>query len=157
MLLLSRIIHYPMMWFVLSMIRAYQRWISPLKGYSCAYRVHAGGLSCSGYGYSVVKRFGAPMGIKLLQRRMTKCGEMFDRHCHHIKTNVSAKAKFQSGHCDVSFDGCDPSIDGCDVCDLAQGVENSLSYCSTDFGAGCGSSNRKSSKKLKYKPLPKSL
>jgi putative component of membrane protein insertase Oxa1/YidC/SpoIIIJ protein YidD len=155
--LLNQVFNYAMRWVVLIMIRAYQRWISPYKGFSCAYRLHAGGQSCSGYGYDVVRRFGAPMGMKLLRRRMTKCGEIFYRHCHHIKTNLSAKANFQSGHCDVAFDGCDPSIDGCDVCDLSQGVGDILSSCTPAFGAGCGSSNHKSSKKLKYKPLPKSL
>jgi len=35
-----------MTWLVLILITAYQRWISPFKGYSCAYRVHAGGKSC---------------------------------------------------------------------------------------------------------------
>jgi putative component of membrane protein insertase Oxa1/YidC/SpoIIIJ protein YidD len=152
MLSLSRIIHFPMMWSVLITIRLYQRWLSPLKGYSCAYRVHAGGQSCSGYGYVVVRRFGAPMGIKLLRRRMTKCADIFDRHCQPKRSDLHAQANFQSGHCDVSVDGCD----GCDMSDLVQGTGDILSNCTPD-SSGCGSTKQKKSKKLKYKPLPKSL
>jgi len=34
---------------VISLIRAYQRYLSPRKGYSCAHRVVYGGYSCSEY------------------------------------------------------------------------------------------------------------
>lgn len=108
----------------------------------------------------IVKRFGPLLGIKLIQRRMATCADVFDRHCHDIEKQLSPRANFQSGHCDASFDGCYPSIGDCDVssvCDFGQDTLQILSCCSPDFSAGCGSSQQKSSKKLKYKPLPKSL
>ena len=57
----------------LSAISAYQRHLSPLKGYSCAYRLHAGGASCSAYGRRVIERHGVALGLALLRRRLFAC------------------------------------------------------------------------------------
>ena len=54
-------------------IRMYQKYVSPHKGFSCAYRKHAKGLSCSGYGYKAIARKGTWVGLQLLQRRMDQC------------------------------------------------------------------------------------
>ncbi|ATD62555.1 MAG: membrane protein insertion efficiency factor YidD [Janthinobacterium svalbardensis] len=55
-------------------IRAYQRYVSPRKGFSCVYRVLTGGTSCSNYGYRVIARHGLRPGLVLLQRRLCACG-----------------------------------------------------------------------------------
>ena len=89
-------------------IRAYQRYISPHKGFCCAYRDHTGGPSCSAFGYRAVRRYGVFTGLALVGQRTYRCGVVHRRYrlqpvlAHHS----------QRGVCDV---GCDlPCDGGCD-------------------------------------------
>jgi len=101
----------------LAAIRGYQRWLSPLKGFSCAFRVWSGAESCSAYGYRVIERFGLRRGLGLLERRLALC-----RHVH--RSSLVARGAVrplvrhplrhrQRGHCDLP---CDASC-----CDLHHG------------------------------------
>lgn len=49
----------------LAAIRGYQRWLSPRKGFCCAFRAATGGDSCSRYGCRVIERFGLRCGLGL--------------------------------------------------------------------------------------------
>jgi putative component of membrane protein insertase Oxa1/YidC/SpoIIIJ protein YidD len=60
-------------------IGLYQRYISPYKGYACAYRVYYGGLSCSEYGRQVIADEGLVAGAVLLWQRFDECGEAATR------------------------------------------------------------------------------
>ena len=51
-------------------IRAYQRHLSPRKGFCCAHRGATGGDSCSAHGYRVIARCGLRKGLRLLRRRL---------------------------------------------------------------------------------------
>jgi putative component of membrane protein insertase Oxa1/YidC/SpoIIIJ protein YidD len=98
-------------------IGAYQRYVSPRKGYSCAYRVLTGRASCSAYGYRVIARHGLRPGLVLLQRRLRTCGERHRQHLAlHPQARRSARRQAQAGYCD-----CDvPLVDcGCDCADVA--------------------------------------
>lgn len=86
-------------------IRAYQRHLSPRKGFSCAYRVHTGCASCSQVGYRAIQRYGLP-GLAVLRQRLTRCGDMHRRH--HPPRPVN----YQAGECDIG--GCDSGA--CDAC-----------------------------------------
>jgi uncharacterized protein len=97
-------------------IRAYQRFISPYKGFRCAYRVHTGRCSCSGLGYRAVRRYGVAGGIGVLRHRLARCGDV-----HRIYCPKAHSLSKQAGVCDVGcvdFGGCDaPSGSAiCDVC-----------------------------------------
>ena len=50
--------------FVLWWIRIYQKWLSLLKGYCCAYRGHTGRASCSIFSYRAVEWHGIPIGLR---------------------------------------------------------------------------------------------
>jgi putative component of membrane protein insertase Oxa1/YidC/SpoIIIJ protein YidD len=90
-------------------IRAYQHYISPHKGYSCAYRCATGRDGCSGYGYRVIERFGLHTGLALLRRRLHLCGET-----HRSRTPaVNPRLHYQQGHCDLP---CDLDVGGCSGC-----------------------------------------
>jgi uncharacterized protein len=115
---------------LLASIRAYQRWLSPHKGFVCAFRVHTGRDSCSAYGYRVIARYGVPAGLVLLRRRLADCGA---RHRLHVPPRQPQKSlRHQAGFCDMPCDvpACDlpcnsPSLGtACDIvdcgCDLAQ-------------------------------------
>ncbi|MGY4831227.1 membrane protein insertion efficiency factor YidD [Sphaerotilaceae bacterium SBD11-9] len=112
---------------LLAAICFYQRHLSPLKGFGCAYRVHTGRASCSALGYRAVRRHGVFTGLGLIRERTRRCGAIHRRH------HAVAALHSQRGVCDV---GCDlPSCDlpDCDLgCDRPGG--NLLNCC--DCG-GC--------------------
>jgi len=115
-----------MRWLVILAIGAYQRFVSPRKGFCCAYRVHTGRCSCSEFGRRVVARKGAFTGLLLIDARLRRCGEVH-RERRPLRT--------QSGVVDCSFvpdgsdacdcaDACDFGCDGCDGCDWRRRRKN---------------------------------
>ncbi len=64
---------------VLAAIRLYQRFVSPYKGFACAYRVHTGCAGCSALGYRAIRRFGVVDGIGVLRTRLYLCGVAYRR------------------------------------------------------------------------------
>ncbi len=64
----------------LGAIRLYQRYVSPHKGFVCAYRVHTGRCGCSQLGYRAIRRFGLGKGWFVLQQRTALCGVAHRRH-----------------------------------------------------------------------------
>ncbi len=54
-------------------IGAYQRYVSPHKGYRCAWGVHTGKSTCSTWGRRVMGRFGVVVGWALLLRQFRRC------------------------------------------------------------------------------------
>lgn len=97
-----------MRWLLLAVIRAYQRYLSPYKGFGCAYRVHTGRASCSALGYRAVRRHGVFTGLCLIRRRTSLCGVA---HRRHVAAPPPLQA--QRGVCDL---GCDlPDAGGCDL------------------------------------------
>ncbi|WP_410499422.1 membrane protein insertion efficiency factor YidD [Chitinibacter sp. S2-10] len=92
----------------LLLIRIYQRYISPYKGFHCAYRCHTGRASCSALGYRVIRRFGAVGGIALLRMRLKRCSDI------HAISMPPRPWRYQRGDCDP---GCDPDcLDFFDCC-----------------------------------------
>lgn len=88
---------------ILFAIRAYQRCLSPYKGFSCAYRCHTGRASCSDFGYRAIRLLGVGAGLSILRERMFLCGVA---HRRHAPPRVRPHWK-QRGDCDVGCDGCD--------------------------------------------------
>ena len=100
----------------LAAIGVYQRYVSPHKGFCCAYRAHTGGASCSTVGARVIRRHGLVAGCVLLRRRLKRCGEVHRQFHPPGPRPLSA----QRGDCAV---GCDAPGDGCDVCDGCDGCD----------------------------------
>ena len=97
---------------LLSAIRLYQRFISPLKGFRCAYHAHTGRQSCSHLGFRAVRRFGVLSGLAVLRQRLFLCGVAHRRYSPHRRPPLA-----QRGDCDV---GCDLPCDilsNCGSCD----------------------------------------
>ena len=100
-------------------IRAYQRYISPHKGFCCAYHAHTGYRSCSVLGYRAIRRYGVLPGVAVLQKRFKRCTAAHQQQHHRLRYNS------QQGFCDVPCD-C-PSVDipcdmSCDMpCDMPSG------------------------------------
>lgn len=98
-------------------IRAYQRYVSPWKGFSCAYRVLTGGDSCSAYGYKVIARHGLRPGLALLQRRLDNCRARHRQYQAQQVKSRSARQRAQAGYCDLP--GTDCAGCACDCADVA--------------------------------------
>ena len=58
---------------MVALIRGYQRFLSPYKGYACAHRVKFGGASCSEYGRQVFAAEGWQAGLAKLMARFRAC------------------------------------------------------------------------------------
>jgi uncharacterized protein len=97
--------HAQMRDWILGAIRFYQQYISPYKGFCCAYRFHTGHASCSTLGYRAVRRFGLIDGLGLLRRRLYLCGVAHRR----FSPSKRRPHKSQRGDCDL---GCDLPCDG---------------------------------------------
>ncbi|WP_428503203.1 membrane protein insertion efficiency factor YidD [Roseateles sp.] len=115
-------------------IRLYQRYVSPHKGFVCAYRVHTGRRSCSALGLRAVRRYGVVGGLDLIRQRTARCGQVHRRY-----GAVAARRPLapQRGDCDL---GCDLP---CDLpCDLhgPRGLGSSL--CDV-FSCDCGGGSEK--------------
>ncbi len=115
-------------------IGLYQRFVSPYKGYSCAYRVYKGGQGCSGYGYRVISRYGTGMGMALLRRRLQACSIQFRLH--------NRPRHRQAGSCDLpslECHGCDTSCgDAIDFADCCASVGECWPGRSRDMKTGPG-------------------
>lgn len=97
----------------LDFIRIYQGYISPYKGFSCAYRVHTGRQSCSELGFRAIRKYGLVAGISVLRKRTYLCGVVHRRN-HMIYTKRPPIS--QRGDCDLPCDS------PCDLdCDLSSG------------------------------------
>ena len=132
-------------WLALLAIRGYQRWLSPYKGFHCAYRVyHGGSEGCSGYGRRVIGRYGVFTGYRLLQRRMGDCSAAAELLQEQRIARVQM-ARAQAGFCD----GCDLdcALPDCDISDW-------LSGCVPDCGDSCDVWSEEKPKQDKKKVVP---
>ena len=91
-------------------IRFYQRYVSPHKGFCCAYCAHTGRASCSALGYRAVRRFGVWHGVRVLDARLAKCGVAARRYAH-------GSLQRQAGFCEPSCDVGDCDASDCFDCD----------------------------------------
>jgi len=58
---------------VLNLITLYKRYLSPLKGFRCAYGVYHGGNSCSTEIYELIDHHGLIKGFTLARLQLQKC------------------------------------------------------------------------------------
>ena len=116
----------------LAAIRGYQRYLSPHKGFSCAYRCATGRDSCSRHGYRVIERFGLWNGLALLRRRLRLCGETYRSRRVHVPHPLLHHQRGDCVPCDCDASclpdlHCDmPSVSWRDadcVCDACQCID----------------------------------
>jgi putative component of membrane protein insertase Oxa1/YidC/SpoIIIJ protein YidD len=102
---------------VLAAIRAYQRFLSPHKGYRCAYRAHTARPSCSALGYRAVRMHGIGAGLALLRERLFLCSVAHRRY----RAPAPCVTNTEAGFCDLDLP-CDISSEAAcvatDACDL---------------------------------------
>ena len=128
----------------LAAIRFYKRFVSPRKGYACAYRVHTGAASCSTLGYRAVARYGVFRGLGVLGLRFEQCRLKHERYGQRRPMARRAQAGFVDCACDASAcDLCSGALDGLDIaaclCDGC-GDSDSNGVCWSRDSRGCGRS-----------------
>jgi len=106
----------PLAALALGSIAAYQRHLSPRKGYCCALHASGGGRSCSAYGYRAIARAGLVKGLVLLRRRFDACARA-GRTAGAGRPVVRYRSglAYQRGFCDCG--GCDIPTCGPDAGD----------------------------------------
>jgi uncharacterized protein len=133
----------------LSAIHLYQRYLSPHKGFSCAYRIHTGRCGCSALGYRAIRMHGVLKGLGIIGQRTRLCGVVHRRHARAALRHHA----YQRGFCDI---GCDAPCDaGCNLPDM-RGISNACNYLSCCDAASCDWSSKKRSSKddEKYVYIP---
>jgi putative component of membrane protein insertase Oxa1/YidC/SpoIIIJ protein YidD len=121
----------------LAAIRGYQRFLSPYKGFGCAYRCHTGCASCSALGFRAIRRYGVWCGVGVLRRRFERCALAHRRYSGLARSRLK-----QAGHCDLS---CDLPCDGPDL--------HCRDFAICDAPCDCGSwGDDKNRKKKKGEP-----
>ena len=125
----------------LRMIGLYQRHVSSHKGYCCAYRLQTGRLSCSHFAARAIGRVGVLSGLRLTLRRFRKCSDAYAAAIGPVsRRNHPRRLRYQTGNCDMSFDGCDLSPDNCSMDNCAPDMDD----CSTaSCPRPCGGPNRR--------------
>ena len=102
------------------LIDLYQRYISPRKGFCCAYRLrHRRRDSCSQFAKRAIGKLGLLPGVRLLGRRFDKC----ERAARAQRDGSRRREKGRwKDHCwSAANYGCDSrrQLDGCDVASFA--------------------------------------
>ncbi len=112
-------------------IGMYQRYISPHKGFCCAYRVHTGRRSCSAYALGIVDKVGALALFKALPRQFARC------KAAALAVALAKIAEEKRDHwgeaCDSSFDIGEIACDCSDSLNLGDG----LGSCGDGAASGC--------------------
>jgi len=108
----------------LGAIRFYQRFISPRKGFCCAYAAIKGQGSCSGLGYRAIRRYGLWRGIAVLDKRLEKCGVTYRRQQRRVAHGVLSR---QAGFLDCACNApavCDLPCSGLAGCEIPHSCSN---------------------------------
>lgn len=104
-------------------IEAYQRFLSPYKGFRCAHRAVHGKDSCSQFAKRIVTRRGILAMVPLLRRRFTECGvaaQVLDYEARESARRLNEKPTTrQSSSCDASPDACDVLDCGAEACNFS--------------------------------------
>lgn len=122
----------------LEAIAAYQRFVSPYKGFRCAYAYHTGCASCSRLGYRAIRWRGLLDGLTLLFQRFDRCRNVYTRF-RKPRPSHTRLAHRQRGFCDAL--ACIPCDAGCAAapCDATPCDAVSLPDAANCCTSGCPS------------------
>jgi putative component of membrane protein insertase Oxa1/YidC/SpoIIIJ protein YidD len=123
---------------MLAAIRAYQRYVSPHKGFSCAYRVHTGRRGCSALACRAIRIHGSLAGLAVLRKRLHLCGVAYRRFA--APPLLAGPHARQRGHCDLP---CDLSPHAAGECLDCAGSALDLGSCINTRLGCCGGRGRK--------------
>ena len=106
-------------------IRFYQRYLSPYKGFQCAYRAHTGRHSCSEYAKRIIRKRGVNALFTALPRQFARCRSAYTallaaQAAQFQTQQPSQKKKDKSDYCPLdACSGCDVPFERIDLpCDI---------------------------------------
>jgi uncharacterized protein len=101
----------------LAAIGGYQRHLSPLKGYACAYRIAHGGTGCSGFAKDAIARLGLIRAVPTIRQRFAQCRDAAEELREDRRKRETSRWYDGCAGCDASaFRGCGKA-DGTPDCD----------------------------------------
>lgn len=129
-------------------IAGYQKYISPYKGFSCAYRVLHRGESCSQYAKRMILAEGISNALPAIRRRFQACKTANERlrlvraSFYSLENSSERDRQRKERSQNSGVWSCDPATADCctgsvDCCDLGAGAQD----CSLSDRAGCGDCN----------------
>jgi putative component of membrane protein insertase Oxa1/YidC/SpoIIIJ protein YidD len=135
---------------MLLMIEAYQRFISPYKGFRCAYRAARGRHSCSEFGKRALRRGGVLGFWPLLRRRFARCAEAarslkakksaavldYESKQNRKDEEESSRRRSHDRSCDSGAD-CLPHCGEVGSCDVGDAGCGSTADVAGSVGDGC--------------------
>ncbi len=122
---------------LLAAIRAYQRHLSPRKGFACAYRVRTGRASCSTLALRAVARYGVLRGLGVLDARLLRCRLAHEaRGPCRVPRQTPRLSPSQAGFVDCG--GCDAG----DFCSGGDVLDAALGCVMPDDCGDCGACDR---------------
>jgi len=102
-----------------ALIRVYQRWLSPVKGFRCAHNALNGSGSCSQFGARAISELGFARGVGQLKIRLDECrvaAEQLMQNAHEAseedKNKKEGTASRAADWCTLSS-GCIPTEGSC--------------------------------------------
>ena len=126
---------------ILIMVRVYQRYISPYKGFNCAHNQLYNQQSCSSYFCACITQYDLVTANNLLRQRLINCRQAYEiliTNSSYQKSNRGDRDNNKHGKCwnwsDLGslFSGCDR--EDCESCELGECEFCELGDC--DLG-GC--------------------
>ena len=120
-------------------VRLYQRYISPYKGFSCAYTKLHSGLSCSEFFKQTVSDYGLSQAVPLFQERLEACKfANLQLKAESQEENEKERKKRNNNFCDdfyLDFSFCDTG--DCGSCDHNHDGNLDCSDCNVLNCDGC--------------------
>jgi len=109
------------------MIGLYQKYLSPRKGYRCAYSLEHGGSGCSGAVLNILETHGLFRGWSLIKHRFHECSEAAEKR--------KKRKKEGSGSCP----DCSTVDNACEGANCGLGCANGAKKCDLPDMPDCGS------------------
>lgn len=122
---------------LLRAIAAYQRWLSPRKGFACAYRVRHGGPGCSGYAEAAIRAEGLAAWPKV-RRRLSACAVAASEPHEEAGAEDEEPAGRRRSRTDRCEDALDLSWAGCETAYCLGHAGNSVRAAARVSRPDCG-------------------
>lgn len=118
-------------WLVVSLISIYQKYLSPVKGFSCAYRIHHNAESCSTYVKQAFMQQDLKTAIALSKRRFQDCSTAaqainFKRSSQKNSQDLMGRRQALRFFSFFSFGFFIPQARGCSGCPTGQACCNAF-------------------------------
>ncbi len=98
----------------LAAIAAYQRHLSPQKGFCCAHRIQYGGPSCSEYACQTLTVYGLWQTLPLIRDRLRACRDAARAFTARREDDEARKKRRRDAVLDCLPDACPDSCDSGD-------------------------------------------